>query len=65
MENDESDYFQVFIRELTDKKFQKVAVSWVSNQRKYPWDTSLFKVIDYLIISTRKKNNQIRSSYVA
>lgn len=39
-----------FIPVARDEAFQKKANAWMANQTQYPWDTSLFKVIDNVII---------------
>lgn len=43
-----------FIPVACNKQFIAQARHWISNQSKYPWDTSIFKVIDNLIIGARK-----------
>lgn len=44
-----------FIPVIEDSVFQRQAQSWVSDQERYPWDTSLMKVVDNLLIGARKK----------
>lgn len=36
-----------------DGAFQKRAAKWVANQTQWPWDTSLLKVIDNLVIGKK------------
>jgi len=43
-----------FIPIAKEYRFISKAESWMSDQSKYPWDTSLFKVIDNLVIGARK-----------
>lgn len=41
--------------------FFKKDSKWMSSQEKYPWDTSIFKIIDNLVIGAgklQKKNKQ-------
>lgn len=37
-----------------DPQFIVLANNWISMQSQYPWDTSVFKVIDNLVIGARK-----------
>jgi len=43
-----------FIPVAKDAPFKKTADNWISNQSLYQWDTSIFKVIDNLVIGARK-----------
>lgn len=43
-----------FIPVAKDENFLKQANEWGSKQEIYPWDTSVFKIIDNLIIGVRK-----------
>lgn len=43
-----------FIPVAVDQNFNSLAQSWISNQSQYPWDTSVLKVIDNLVIGMRK-----------
>jgi len=45
---------EFFIPVAKDAGFVNKAKAWISNQSKYPWDTSIFKVIDNLVIGARK-----------
>ena len=45
-----------FIKVASDHKINELSNKWVNNQKKYPWDTSLPKVIDNLIIGAVKSN---------
>lgn len=45
---------EFFIPVAKDYGFMNKANAWISNQSKYPWDTSIFKVIDNLVIGARK-----------
>jgi hypothetical protein len=50
---------EFFILVAKDENFLKRANKWMLNQEKYPWDTSIFKIIDNLVIGSWKlqKNN--------
>lgn len=37
-----------------DRAFQHVAVKWIAEQGTWPWDTSLLKVVDNLVIGAMK-----------
>jgi hypothetical protein len=45
---------EFFIPVASDAQFYSLAQAWMQDQEKYPWDTSLFKVVDNLIIGARK-----------
>jgi hypothetical protein len=45
---------EFFIPVAIDRKFRLLARRWMDNQRKYPWDTSILKVIDNLVIGAQK-----------
>jgi hypothetical protein len=45
---------EFFIPVATDRGFRTVATKWTSDQASFPWDTSIFKVIDNLIIGAQK-----------
>jgi hypothetical protein len=45
---------QFFVPVSSDQNFRIVASKWISNQSSFPWDTSIFKVIDNLIIGAQK-----------
>lgn len=45
---------EFFIPITKNTEFLKKANNWISNQANYPWDTSIFKIIDNLIIGARK-----------
>lgn len=45
---------EIFIPVAKDTEFVKKANAWIDNQSEYPWDTSIFKVIDNLVIGARK-----------
>ncbi|NWF76406.1 MAG: hypothetical protein HXY53_07560 [Nitrospirae bacterium] len=46
---------EFFIPVAKDTEFVKKANTWIANQPEYPWDTSIFKVIDNLVIGASKK----------
>jgi hypothetical protein len=46
---------EFFIPVAKDTEFVRKANSWIANQSEYPWDTSIFKVIDNLVIGASKK----------
>jgi hypothetical protein len=43
-----------FIPVARDEHFRSQAQDWILDQSQYPWDTSVFKVIDNLVIGVRK-----------
>lgn len=43
-----------FIPVACDHAFCQKAANWMANQDKFPWDTSILKVIDNLVIGSRK-----------
>jgi hypothetical protein len=43
-----------FIPVATNSEFLRKAENWIANQQQYPWDTSVLKVIDNLVIGTKK-----------
>lgn len=43
-----------FFPVANDHQFKLQAIDWMSNQMLYPWDTSILKVIDNLVIGVRK-----------
>lgn len=45
---------EFFIPVAKDTEFVKKTNAWIANQPDYPWDTSVFKVIDNLVIGKRK-----------
>ena len=52
-----------FIPIASNPCFKQLAYSWMNNHEKYPWDTSMFKIIDNLIISavkSKSSNSQLR-----
>ena len=49
------DIFEGFFLPIAcDEPFILTANNWHSNQTEYPWDTSIFKIIDNLMIGARK-----------
>jgi hypothetical protein len=46
---------EFFIPVAKDAEFVKKGNAWIANQSEYPWDTSIFKVIDNLVIGASKK----------
>ncbi|MGO9308153.1 MAG: hypothetical protein ACLQDL_03910, partial [Spirochaetia bacterium] len=38
-----------------DTNFQQKAHSWMATNKKYPWDTSILKIIDNLVIGAVRK----------
>ncbi|MDA8239284.1 MAG: hypothetical protein M0Z67_02810 [Nitrospiraceae bacterium] len=47
-----------FYYSISDNKdFQNKTESWMSNSRLYPWDTSVLKIIDNLVIGAMRKKN--------
>ena len=47
---------EFFIPIAKDNKLVTQAKIWIDNQEKYPWDTSIFKVIDNLLIGAMQIN---------
>lgn len=47
-----------FIPVASNQDFVSLAESWTSNQNIYPWDTSVFKVIDNLVIGAVKASKK-------
>ncbi len=43
-----------FIPVASDRDFVKRALQWIARKDKYPWDTSLMKIVDNLIIGSKK-----------
>jgi hypothetical protein len=43
-----------FVPIACDAQFIMTANDWLVNQTMYPWDTSIFKIIDNLVIGARK-----------
>lgn len=46
---------RLFIPVAADREFRTKADSWMSQQETFPWDTSVFKVIDNLIIGVMQQ----------
>jgi hypothetical protein len=44
-----------FIPIAMDPVFQEKAAEWIADQEQFPWDTSVFKVIDNLIIGSQRE----------
>lgn len=40
---------------VQDSGFKKQAARWMTDQDKYPWDTSILKIVDNLVIGAAKK----------
>ena len=45
---------QFFIPVASDTIFYSKAEQWIKTKEDYPWDTSVFKVVDNLVIGSRK-----------
>jgi hypothetical protein len=45
---------EVFIPIASNKEFHSKARRWMARREDYPWDTSVFKVVDNLIIGSKK-----------
>jgi hypothetical protein len=48
---------EFFFPVWSNGKFRAVAAGWVADQTNFPWDTSILKVIDNLIIGARRMTN--------
>ncbi|MFZ3123232.1 MAG: hypothetical protein WA104_07755 [Thermodesulfovibrionales bacterium] len=46
---------EFFIPVAADKEFESKAKDWTARQNDYPWDTSILKVVDNLVIGLKKK----------
>ncbi len=49
---------EFFIPIATDVAFTARVNEWIANQHDYPWDTSVFKVIDNLVIGALQDRKQ-------
>jgi hypothetical protein len=49
---------EFFIPVASDKEFIDKITKWMERKDQYPWDTSIFKVIDNLIIGSKKAANE-------
>ena len=47
-----------FIPVASDQEFRQKAQEWIHNQDRYQWDTSIFKVIDNLVIGSQKQGTK-------
>ncbi|MCX5842257.1 MAG: hypothetical protein NT022_00645 [Deltaproteobacteria bacterium] len=45
---------EVFIPVASDMEFHSKARRWMARSEDYPWDTSVFKVVDNLVIGSKK-----------
>lgn len=52
---------EFFIPVARKKRFISQANKWIANQMDYPWDTSVLKVVDNLIIGRGKKSKKRKS----
>lgn len=43
-----------FIPIVSDKKFRLKARNWMARKKEYPWNTSVLKIVDNLIIGSKK-----------
>jgi len=43
-----------FIPVASDKEFQQKADKWMTRKNEYPWDTSILKIVDNLVIGSKK-----------
>jgi len=44
-----------FIPVASDNDFEKKALNWIERKNEYPWDTSILKVVDNLVIGRKKE----------
>ena len=44
-----------FIPIASDNDFEKKALNWIERKNEYPWDTSILKVVDNLVIGRKKE----------
>lgn len=47
-----------FIPIACDTECNLKATKWMASQNEYPWDTSLFKVVDNLVIGARRASSE-------
>jgi hypothetical protein len=45
---------QFFVPVATNKEFHSLAEQWIKRNKDYPWDTSVLKVVDNLVIGSKK-----------
>lgn len=45
---------EFFIPVASDKEFESKAKDWMARQNDYPWDTSILKIVDNLVIGSKK-----------
>jgi len=43
-----------FIPVFSNREFESMAKGWITRKDEYPWDTSLMKIVDNLIIGSKK-----------
>ena len=43
-----------FIPVASDREFESKAGNWMARQDEYPWDTSVLKIVDNLVIGSKK-----------
>ena len=43
-----------FIPVATNREFEVTALRWISRTDQYPWDTSILKIVDNLVIGSKK-----------
>jgi hypothetical protein len=46
---------RLFIPTAKDLKFRTKAAAWMNHPQDFPWDTSMFKIIDNLIIGAMQQ----------
>jgi hypothetical protein len=43
-----------FIPVASNREFELTAIGWIARKDQYPWDTSLLKIVDNLVIGSKK-----------
>lgn len=43
-----------FIPVVSNREFEATAMRWIARKDEYPWDTSLMKIVDNLVIGSKK-----------
>jgi hypothetical protein len=46
-----------FIPVASNREFELMALRWIARKDEYPWDTSLLKIVDNLVIGSKKAMN--------
>jgi hypothetical protein len=44
-----------FIPVASDRAFELMALKWIARKDEFPWDTSVLKIVDNLVIGSKKR----------